>query len=544
MAWFRLCSFRLKGVYSMQSIIIVSMILMLGIGQASAESKPSLPPRPRLGINLAAPADWNTELPFVDVFRLSRHWISQKRGEGWGKGPKLALDEHGWVKRLSPDCYAEALMCWINGNHYPSGNYTVLYEGEGKLEPAYAATCISRQRGRLIIHVDASKGGFSLRITETNPYNPVRNIHVIMPGFEKSYNNNPFHPAFLKRWGGVACLRFMDWMKTNGSKISRWSERPQLADATFTTHGVPLEVMIDLCNRLKADAWFCMPHQANDNYVRNFARLVKAKLDHNLKVYIEYSNEVWNNMFAQCKYSLAQAEALHLGRGKRPWEKGGIYYAHRSMEIFKIWEEVFGSRKRLIRVLAWQSGSTWWLENIVLTYHDAYKHADALAIAPYISMNVPPMGKSLNARQVANWTVDKILTYLEQHSLPQTIKAIRASKKVAARFGLMLLAYEGGQHMVGIAGGENNKKMTELFHAANAHPRLRVIYQKYFNAWTQAGGDLFCYYSSVSRWSKWGSWGAMQYYDDNIGKCPKIKAILEWAKGLGQKVVLPPAQSR
>jgi hypothetical protein len=38
--------------------------------------------QPRLGINLAGPADWNTELPLVDVFRLSRTWISQKKGAG------------------------------------------------------------------------------------------------------------------------------------------------------------------------------------------------------------------------------------------------------------------------------------------------------------------------------------------------------------------------------------------------------------------------------------------------------------------------------
>ena len=50
--------------------------------------------QPRLGINLPGPADWSTELPFVDVFRQSRVWISQKQGASWGKGPELALDEY------------------------------------------------------------------------------------------------------------------------------------------------------------------------------------------------------------------------------------------------------------------------------------------------------------------------------------------------------------------------------------------------------------------------------------------------------------------
>ncbi len=87
-----------------------------------------------LGINLAGPADWMTELPFVDVFRTARPWISQKKGAGWGQGPELAVDEFGWVKRLEPGCYAEAMLCTISGGHYPAGTYTVLYEGEGKLD--------------------------------------------------------------------------------------------------------------------------------------------------------------------------------------------------------------------------------------------------------------------------------------------------------------------------------------------------------------------------------------------------------------------------
>jgi hypothetical protein len=47
----------------------------------------------RLGMNLNGPADWNTELPFIDVFHLSREWISQQEGKPWGQGPKLDLDD-------------------------------------------------------------------------------------------------------------------------------------------------------------------------------------------------------------------------------------------------------------------------------------------------------------------------------------------------------------------------------------------------------------------------------------------------------------------
>jgi hypothetical protein len=394
---------------------------------------------------------------------------------------------------------------------------------------------VSREPGLIKIEVDASRGGFFLQLTETDPANYVRNIRVIMPGFEKTYQKDPFHPAFLKRWRGMACLRFMDWMHTNGSKVSTWADRPKPGDQTWSTKGVALEVMIDLANRQKADPWFCMPHLADDEYIRRFAQQVKTELNSGLKVYIEYSNEVWNSQFEQTRYSWKKGPALGLGDPERPWEGGGKYYAQRSVEIFKIWEDVFGETDRLVRVLAWQSGNTWWMENIVCTHNDAYKHADVIAIAPYMGMNVRPGGKDLDAAVVSKWTVDQALDYLEQTSLPKSIRAIQSTKAFADKYDLTLMAYEGGQHMVGVAGGENNKAMEALFKTANRHPRMGKIYRKYFDAWDEAGGDLFCYFSSVGRWGKYGSWGVMEYYDEDGTQAPKYQAVVNWARRCGQK---------
>jgi hypothetical protein len=505
-------------------------------GPAATAAAPKAPTaKPRLGMNLAGPADWDTELPFVDVFREARTWISQQKGQPWGKGPDLALDKHGWVTKLDKDCSAETLMCTISGGHYPTGEYTVLYEGQGKLTFNNAAV-VSEAAGKIVIKVDPAKGSFFLRLMETSPDNYVRNIRVIMPGFADTYKAEPFHPAFLKRWQGVAALRFMDWMHTNGSKVRTWADRPTPQDATFSAKGIALEVMIDLCNRQKADGWFCMPHLADDEYVRNFTKLVKDKLDPKLRAYIEYSNEVWNSQFPQTRHSWDKGKELGLGPKERPWEGGGMYYARRSVEIFRIWEEAFGGRDRLVRVIAWQSGNTFWMRNIVLNYQDAWKQTDALAIAPYIACCVPPKGKDLSADVVENWTVDQALDYMENKSLPVSVRMMQDTKKVADEFGLRMVAYEGGQHMVGVTGGENNEKMTALFHAANAHPRMGGIYDKYFAAWTDAGGDLFAYFSSVGQWSKWGSWGVIQYYDDGPAKSPKLQALLRWAKARGQAV--------
>jgi hypothetical protein len=510
-------------------LIVGLMILLLANHLAAAA--PPAKPTAQVGINLAGTADWNSELPFVDVFRQSRPWVSQQQGKPWGQGPALELDQHGWVKNLGTDCWAETPLCTIDGGHYPSGIYTVLYDGEGKLDFAGAASLKETQPGRLLIDVDSRKGGFFLKLMSTNPSNHVRNIRVIMPGHEQSYQAEPWNPAFLKLWRGMACLRFMDFMHTNGSKIEHWSQRPTSADATFSQRGVPLEWMIDLANRQQADPWFCIPHRADDEYVEKFAAMVEEKLDPKLKAYIEYSNEVWNGGSEQHHYAGKQGQEL--GFAKQPWEAAWRFTAHRSVEIFALCAKHLG-RDRMVRVLASQAGNAYVAEQI-LAFEDAAKHADALAIAPYLTLNVAPDSKP-GVEEVAGWSAEQVLDYVERHSLPESTGWIAAHRKVADQYGLKLLAYEGGQHLLGVAGGENNEALMRVLQAANAHPRMGELYTRYFDVWQQHGGDLFCHFSSVGVWSKWGSWSTLQHLDDDPRNSPKHHALVDWARQLKQAV--------
>lgn len=522
----------------MNSMFSLPLALTLGVLPATVSLTPAAtppPPQPRLGMNLHGPADWSSELPFVDVARMARQWISQKKGQPWGKGPALALDPLGYVTRLEPDCFAETLMCTIEGGRYPSGEYTLLYDGEGQFEFGNG-TIVSRAPGRIVFKVDASRGGIFMRLVQVNPTNYPRHIRVLMPGFEKTYHEQVFHPIFLKHWQGLACLRFMDWQETNNSKQQKWADRPKLEEFTWTRAGIPVEIMVDLCNRLQTDAWFCMPHLADDQYVREFARLVKARLHPKAKVYVELSNELWNGMFQQSRW--AGEEGRKLGFADKPWEAGWRFTAYRSVQIFKIWEEVFGGRDRLVRVLASQAANAYVSERIV-EWQDAYKQADALAIAPYISCNVPKEGKHLNEALVAAWSVDQALDFMETNALPECIRWIQANKKVADKYGLKLVAYEAGQHMVGVGGVENNDTITRLFHQANRHPRMGQIYDKYYAAWQKEGGDLLCHFSSIGTWSKWGSWGLLEYLEENPAKSPKYLSTYRWAKSLGQPISLP-----
>jgi hypothetical protein len=505
-------------------------VLIVAAGRSGNAAPPSAP---QLGMNLSGIADWSTELPFVDVFRCSRPWISQQRGQGWGKGPKLDIDERGWVKKLEPDCWAETVLLTVNG-HYPHGNYTVLYDGKGTLEPAQAGKLVERAPGKLIVEVDPKNRGESLflRLKETDPADPVKNIRVLMPGVTaEAATANPWNPEFLKLWQGMACIRFMDQMDTNNSKVRTWADRPQVEDATFATHGVPVELLCDLANRLGSDAWFCMPHLADDDYVRRFAEVVRDRVDPKRKVYVEYSNEVWNGQFAQHRHAAEKGKELKLA--EKDWEAAWRYTALRSTEIFKIWEVVFGGRDRLVRVLPSQAANPY-ISEVMTSFRDTAKNADAIAIAPYLSFNIGPKTKP-PADEVATWTVEQVLDHIETKSLPQSTGWIAAHKKIADMHGLALIAYEGGQHLVGIQGAENNGTLTKLFHAANSHPRMGQIYDRYFEAWEKEGGGLFVYFSSVSNWSKWGSWGLIQNLDEDRDKSPKWQATMRWGKKVAKR---------
>jgi hypothetical protein len=387
---------------------------------------------------------------------------------------------------------------------------------------------ISRQPGRIVVDVNGKKGRLFLSLMKTNPENYVRNIHFIMPGFEQTYKTEPFYPPFLQRWREFNTFRFVHWMKTDDLSIGAWEERPTPTYCNFTERGVPLEVMVDLCNRLKIAPWFCMPHAATDDYVRRFAAQVKAALDPTLKVYLEYSNEVWNNIFQQHHYAMEKAKELRLGPNERPWEGAAMFYARRAQEIFKIWEEAFGRRDRLVRVIAWQAASgPYWTDKMLLSYKDTAKHADALAIAPYITMCIGPRSTP-DVETVAQWSVDQVLDYAQNHALPQSIGWMKTQKAVADKYGLPMIAYEAGQHLVGVHGGENNEAMNRLFFAANRSPRMGAIYTKYLDAWRDIGGGLMCIFASTCKWSKWGSWGVTEYLDETESDQPKFKAVMEW----------------
>lgn len=501
---------------SWRLLILLSLVFVFSFSALAQDRAP-------LGTNLATVVSWGTQWAFVDVFKMSRAWISQCDGCNWGEGGDLALTADGWVAELAPNQYATTIMM-DDIQRFPQGEYTVLYEGEGRIAFGLnTVDVVSEEAGRMVI-VPNGNGGIFLEIRETNPANPIHNIRVIMPSFEANYETQLFHPLFLERLQDFEVLRFMDWMNTNHSTIVTWDERPQVSNPNYE-NGVPVEVMVQLANTLGVDAWFNMPHQANDEYVRNFATYVRDNLNPELKVYIEYSNETWNSQFPQANYVIEQGTAL--GLSSDAFQAGFFFHARRAVEMFAIWEDVFGGTDRLVRVLASQAANAWTGEQ-VMDFENAAENADALAIAPYFGAY---LGDPSTMDTVANFTVDELLAASREHIMGEVSDWITANAEAANQRGLELIAYEGGQHLVGYFGSENNEALTGLFLAANRAPEMQAIYMDYLNQWQSLGGGLFVNFSYVDGYSQWGSWAVLEYQDQSIEEAPKYAALMEYIGG-------------
>jgi hypothetical protein len=112
--------------------------------------------------------------------------------------------------------------------------------------------------------------------------------------------------------------------------------------------------------------------------------------------------------------------------------------------------------------------------------------------------------------------------------LAEARKTMQGYAAEAKKRNLRLFAYEGGQHLAGHLGAENDERLTKLFHAANRHPGMRELYLRNLADWRDAGGDLFCQFSSMGLYSKWGSWGLLEHTAHDAATAPKYRAVREY----------------
>ena len=526
--------------------VVIAFLMVCAAAQASAQggrdkAPPSIPAglRSALGSNLDPITYWSAQVPFVDVKKSSSEWESGTSTE-WSDGRALDLDANGWVRSLAPGQVARTLMLRDIGGRYPGGRYLVRYKGEGTLRFGFAAAVVSEQPGDMVIEVTPDEAGIHMWIEATNPQNYLREIEIIMPGgicegdpFTHTASAQDcgsrrhlsfaderdilFYPPFLQQLRGYSVLRFMDWMRINNSPVATWAQRTRVTYNTWTREsGAPVEVMIALANLVGAQPWFTLPHRSDEAYARRFAQLVRRKLDPALGVYVEHSNEVWNSMFTQFAELSGQAEAQGLFLSE--------YHALRTRTLAGIFKAELGAG-RVLAVLGAQTVNTWIashpLDFLRARFGAGATGIDAVAIAPYFGVSPGPA----EAGTYTAMGLDAFFAHVRTTVLPEMAGHMASYRALAADYGVRLLAYEGGQHMVGVGGAENDGALNTLFDSFNRDPRIGQLYLDYLADWKRVGGELFVHFNDVGRYTKFGRWGALEYVAQPRSESPKFDAL-------------------
>ncbi len=518
-----------------------------------------------VAIGLAAIADWSVEQPFIDVMKTARPWIGHLPGLFGGMELQALraggyLDADGWPVMLPPELGSIGTLILTDMPEAAvslKGRYRLAFEGTGVIEVTGRAEKVRYGEGEVTFDYAPGPGSVDIRIQRINVTDPPRKVSVVkVENVERFAGGAIFNPDFTRRIGQFRALRFMDWMATNNSTLSRWEDRPKPGDVTYA-NGVPVEVLAALANELEIDAWFTLPHLADDDYVRNFATYVRATLDPKLKAYVEFSNEVWNWQFAQAGWADEQARARWDQKDK--WVQ---HYALRAAEVARIWSDVYGAEAeaRLVNVISTQTG---WLglevdilsaPLVVAEGLPAPSGAfDAYAVSGYFGgvLGLEESGdmvhgwinesrtQAVAAATAAGLKGAEAEAYVAQHRYDHAV-AMAASElrdgavsgkpadtlsdligrvwpyhaAVARSQGLDLVMYEGGSHVVGIGPQVEDADLTAFLHDFNYSAEMGALYTTLLEGWQAVGGQLFNAYSDIYAPTKWGSWGALRHLDD------------------------------
>jgi Dockerin type I domain len=494
--------------------------LLLGWGQGTI---PTPGGDASLGINLSEVSYFSREWVFVDAVRSARRWVSTNpNGQPFDTGQTVVTDADGWPI-LQAGQAAQTLLLTTKAG-YPAGRYNVTFDGSGTLAFEFDASNVQLVGpGQMTFDVNvASDNGILMRIVSSDPGDPVRNIRVWMPNFQNAQSS--FHPLFIQKLQPFGVIRFMDWQQTNGSKLVSWSQRT--TTSTFSQdndNGVALEYMIELCNELGADAWFCMPHKADDDYVTQFATMVRDNLDPGLKIYIEWSNEVWNVSFPQHKWIGQQTGAAVFSV---PWFQK---WASEAANDFSIWQSVFaGQTDRLTRVAAGQAANVWVTQRLTDELAGQY---DAISCAAYFDHRHAPFNAGTTVQDIIDNAINETIPnvyagYYQDHGDLAQQRTNELGRAVA------LLAYEGGQHYT--AAGNTSLPYFQAFKDVQTYddPVLPDMYDAYtanLSAFDQAGGSLFMAYNYVGKQGPFGSWGHLQFQNETETVAPKYRALLDFS---------------
>jgi hypothetical protein len=407
-----------------------------------------------LGTNIERVIDFAPTKPFTNFAYQTRPWISSTKNT-WDDKRPIAQDDRGNVVSLLDGQFATMVLFSVDR---PSYELEIQWEGDGTIEFKGMKTVAAGFRSRTVIP-DAT-GNVFLQITKA----PISNITVHKLGEVRTL----FNQVLVDDLRRYACIRFMDWQLTNFQRtLPSYDFAPLDRLPVRFSEGVPLSVMVELCNQTGCDGWFCVPVNADAAYQDTFLQALKSL---KTRAYVELGNEVWNGAFPASRYWDAD------------WNKNMQRFCVENAKLAAKVEATLGDKG--VSVAGAQAANAWWVGNALKLMKDAGTLPNAVAIAPYFGAARKPGlpddvilfdngGVSADIDQAIQWTKD--------------------CKVQADKFGVKLVCYESGQHYIpGVA--------------MSRDPRMKDAYVRYFEG-IKPLVDMACHFSYVTSWGKDGSWG-------------------------------------
>ena len=493
-----------------------------------------------MGMNLPGQVYYDPSTIYNDPMKATTKWRTyalEGDGQPTDMLDEIPVDVNGYALDLpitTSDGNSTALQIFLN--NYNVGRYRMEYDGVGSLSGS-----IEEDENGYYIDLTGTGSVKYLNIKETSSDDYIRNIRFYKDTYN-SYEEQPkFNETFMRGLEGFGAIRFMDLGNTNESQLSDTRVTQTYHTQSEANKGMSYEDMCEISNQLQADAWVCVPACATNAYITEMAQVFYDNLDPNLKVYVEYSNEIWNWIFSQANWvanggeydggeykdalpSATDADVITEFARLRDetsadFPEMGAYMMART---FYYWDAVFSDqRSRLVTVAAGQSA---WPDNnkrILYYLWDESTYApnskygaigcDAYAVGAYFNGITEEVSDS--------WEVlGDALTFEDIYQVGYA-NALKAYGDAQENKGYMdyinnkyvasvkYIVYEGGQHMQPYNQEEYtyNQKLYDF----QINSLMYDLYQYHFNnlAKDDVDCDLFMAFSYMGpREQKYGSW--------------------------------------
>ncbi len=526
----------------------------------------------KIGINNGKLAQWE-ESPFLDIFRTMSQPIPGNALQGWDIGGVVQTDENGYPNSLEN---GQGVHFSRYSTGVDPGDYYCLYDGTvGNLSYHNDLALVNKisQGKDLVTIVNSPSNSILIYLVNTGLKGDdyIRNIRLIPVESEKTYLTQPFTQKYLDFFKGFDTIRSMDATLTNelgvnanwnvnpatfSEEVLTWEKRSRLDQITWCapdgrpnvsanlTPGLPIEILVSLSKALGSNLWINIPTGADDGYVNGLAKYIKDNLSPSLKVYVEYSNELWNGGFNGEHLTeqlgivdtaitshpiLTSGQFGTLGSSAYNFVAGALWSTRRTIQALAIFNKVFAGSDRVVGVLgAWAADASY--AGQCLSYAKSVdgglSNIKAIAIAPYF-------GDCLNGlpdTQILGMSYDQMSVAINTE-LPNIYSRISNHVELLKKYpGIALLGYEGGQTIIPTDG------TLAYLTGFQSSPQMGKLYSNFLEQWDElTSGSLILPYLAYEEYGKWGMWGMREKLEDL--PTPKEEAIRYYTT---TPVVTPP----